>query len=429
MFVPTSYELGIVMALCALCCWGSWSVTLVLSAGLMPFQLYYADFALSFLFTGFVVSYLGGQFGSGGEEYGFTESYTEEILGGSAVCHIAGAFAGVVWNTANVMLCKGIAMMGNAIGFPLCVGVAMVSGAVIGYVREREGDLRFLIPGLGFALCGVFMVGLLSYRKEGELEPALVDDVKRPALDDDSDETDSVPEPGLFRKFMVCSIGGLLLGLSNIWVSKATGPGCDLSPYANQTCFAVGVFVSSIVLVPLITCVPLEGGEGDDLCEVAGGYAEVGWRGHAMGLLGGLILCAGFFFFNLGIKPLGLTITYCIGQSAPLVGILWGTFFFREFAGTSVRHGASFRWSAASLRWASCCSRTPGAEARSPVISTLKLPGSVGVCPGRGLGWEGSLSRKTAPPPGYPHGPSYESKRPPPRRPPPRGALRRPSRG
>lgn len=346
MFVPDSHELGIVMALCALCCWGSWSVTLVMSAGLMPFQLYYADFALTFLITGFVFSYLGGQFGSGGEKYGFTASYTEELAGGSAACYLAGAFAGAVWNTANIMLCKGIAMMGNAIGFPLCIGVAMVSGAVIGYVREGKGDLRFLIPGLGFALCGVFVVGLLSYRKEDELEPTSVEDVMFPAAESqemwirdtsESDESDSIPEPGLCRKFVVCSIGGLLLGLSNIWVSEATGPDCGLSPYANQTCFAVGVFVSSIVLVPLITYFPLEGGQGDDICKVAGGYADVGWQGHVMGLLGGLILCAGFFFFNLGNKPLGLTVTYCIGQSAPLVGILWGTFFFREFAGTSVR--------------------------------------------------------------------------------------------
>jgi hypothetical protein len=31
--VPTSYSLGVVMALCALVCWGSWSVTLVLATG------------------------------------------------------------------------------------------------------------------------------------------------------------------------------------------------------------------------------------------------------------------------------------------------------------------------------------------------------------------------------------------------------------
>lgn len=58
-------------------------------------------------------------------------------------------------------------------------------------------------------------------------------------------------------------------------------------------------------------------------------------RQHLLAILGGFILCMGFFFFNLGNKSMNLTVSYCIGQSAPLVGILWGTFFFKEFAGTS----------------------------------------------------------------------------------------------
>ena len=34
-------------------------------------------------------------------------------------------------------------MMGNAIGFPLCVGLGMVTGAIVAYVQDRVGTLKF----------------------------------------------------------------------------------------------------------------------------------------------------------------------------------------------------------------------------------------------------------------------------------------------
>ncbi|CAJ1429323.1 unnamed protein product [Effrenium voratum] len=141
--VPTSYSLGLVMALCALACWGSWSVTLVLATVKaqppMPFLLYYVDFTLSFLATGFTVGLLGGSLGSGGEYYGFHTGFIDEISGAnhSADCYLWSMLGGIVWNMANILLCKGIDMMGNAIGFPLCVGLGMVTGAVVAYVQER----------------------------------------------------------------------------------------------------------------------------------------------------------------------------------------------------------------------------------------------------------------------------------------------------
>ena len=38
-----------------------------------------------------------------------------------------------------------------------------------------------------------------------------------------------------------------------------------------------------------------------------------------------------------------LTVSYCIGQSAPLVGILWGTFFFKELGGNPLGHNLEQR--------------------------------------------------------------------------------------
>eukprot|EP00435_Cladocopium_sp_Y103_P050432 s272_g15.t1 len=357
MFVPTSYSLGVVMALCALVCWGSWSVTLVLatSKAAMPFQLYYTNFTLSFLVTGFVVGLLGGSLGSGGEMYDFHTAFLEEITGTghSGECYVWGMLGGVVWNLANILLCKGISMMGNAIGFPLCVGLGMVTGAIVAYVQDPKSNLTFLVPGVIVALMGICTVGFLSYRKDKEVEfrrqaSGTSDESSEAESGETSGTADSGPEqidvevpakaakaPGMIRKLVVCILGGLLLGFSNIGIGKATSEPCLLSPYANQFHFSVGVFITSLVMLPIITSFPIEGGESSQIARVFRGYRQVELRQHLLAILGGFILCMGFFFFNLGNKSMNLTVSYCIGQSAPLVGILWGTFFFKEFAGTS----------------------------------------------------------------------------------------------
>lgn len=321
------------MALCALVCWGSWSVTLVLATGkaVMPFQLYYTNFTLSFLVTGFVVGLLGGSLGSGGEMYDFHTPFLQEIsgTGHSGECYVWGMLGGVVWNLANILLCKGISMMGNAIGFPLCVGLGMVTGAIVAYVQDPKSNLTFLVPGVIVALMGICTVGFLSYRKDKEAS----------GTSDESSEAEvpakAATAPGMIRKLVVCILGGLLLGFSNIGVGKATSEPCLLSPYANQFHFSVGVFITSLVMLPIITSFPIEGGESSQIARVFRGYRQVKLRQHLLAILGGFILCMGFFFFNLGNKSMNLTVSYCIGQSAPLVGILWGTFFFKEFAGTS----------------------------------------------------------------------------------------------
>merc|ERR1711976_678578 len=144
----------------------------------------------------------------------------------------------------------------------------------------------------------------------------------------------------MLRKLAVCIVGGLFLGLSNIGVTGATSTNilpCNLSPYANQRFFSLGVFLSSCVFVPAVVYFPIEGGNGSNIKEALAGYFTVSLRDHCLSFLGGTILCSGFFFFNLGAPSLGSATAYSIGQSAPLVGILWGALFFKEFNGTSVR--------------------------------------------------------------------------------------------
>jgi len=223
---------------------------------------------------------------------------------------------------------------------PLRVGLGLVSGAITAYVIAPAGNLALLAVGILVALLAVCAVGLLSHMKEKELAVARDNDVKEPLDQVASDRVAEVPEPSMTRKLVVCAVGGLFLGLSNIGVTGATSDKfltCSMSPYTNQSFFSLGVFLTSCALVPVVVAFPIEGGPGSRLADCLSGYSSVPVRDHFLSAFGGFLLCMGFFFFTLGSPQLGSATAYSIGQSAPLVGILWGTFFFKEFKGTSCR--------------------------------------------------------------------------------------------
>lgn len=243
---------------------------------------------------------------------------------------------------ANVLLCKGIALMGQAIGFPLCVGLGMISGTVVNYVLTPAGtNIGLLIAGCSLALVGVCAVGRLASMKDAEM-------AQSPPLADVEDQA-KTESASLTRKMAICLLGGFLLGFNNIGVMYATRGagnmtateaevGCQLSPPGNQTFFSIGVFISSAILIPLSVAFPLEGHKATTtLGEIFAGYKDVSAKNHMLACFGGFLLCCGFFFYNLGNPALGPAPTYSIGQSAPVVGILWGTFFFKEFKGTSAK--------------------------------------------------------------------------------------------
>lgn len=347
MFKPTSLPAGLVFALIALACWGSWSTTLVLvSSKQVAFECFYFNFAISFLLTGIIVGFIIGYIpGEAGES-----DYTHDLFSYDGGCYFYSMLGGLMWNMANILLCKGIGLMGQALGFPMCVGLGLISGSLTNFVidgaKTKKGPL---FSGDFMALLGICAVGFLSKRKEDELAEI------RTSLTGDSSqlsETGShandaeaataigeVLQVSMARKFIICLTGGLLLGLSNIGVVNATNGVCTMSAPANQTFFSIGVLLSSAFLVPLTVCFPVEGGSPTTtLAQLRAKYKEVAGTEHCLAALGGFLLCMGFFAYNLGnATDLGSAPTYSIGQSAPVVGILWGTFFFKEFNGTSAR--------------------------------------------------------------------------------------------
>jgi glucose uptake protein len=68
-----------------------------------------------------------------------------------------------------------------------------------------------------------------------------------------------------------------------------------------------------------------------------GGFFKAAPSGHLLGLLGGVIWGTGTVFNVVAGKSASMSFatSYAIGQSAPMVGALWGVFVWKEFAGAS----------------------------------------------------------------------------------------------
>jgi glucose uptake protein len=302
----------------------------------MAWECFYFDFAIAFLTTGIIVGLIIGSIP--GDASGHHDPYTTELFSYGAGCYGYSMLGGLMWNMANVLLCKGIGLMGQALGFPMCVGLGLISGSITNYIIDGAGTkLGLLLAGDFLALLGLCAVGFLASSKDEYLRKH----VPLTTQNDPEAAPEANRQVSMMRKFIICLVGGLLLGLSNIGVVNATSPSgsCGMTAPANQTFFSIGVFLSSAVLVPLSVWFPVEGGAATTtLSELAALYRRACAKDHALAVLGGILLCLGFFAYNLGnATKLGSAPTYSIGQSAPVVGILWGTFFFKEFHGTGPR--------------------------------------------------------------------------------------------
>lgn len=158
----------------------------------------------------------------------------------------------------------------------------------------------------------------------------------------------------------VCLASGVLMAL---WsplsaLSMALGPdrvhchGC-LTPYASSLVFCSAVMLTSPLICKVLMVWPLVGASSS-FSEYRMLYA----RDHAWGVLGGCLWAIGTIANLISGSAIGLTLSYAIGQAAPMIAVAWGVFYYREFVGadwitTGLITGMTMWYSAAILLTAS----------------------------------------------------------------------------
>jgi glucose uptake protein len=303
MFLPQTYEVALFLMVLSMLCWGSWANTLKLCPG-YRFQLFYWDYMIGLAVAAVFLGLTAGTLGHSGT--GFLADVAQTPLGPILLA----AFAGVVFNVANLLLVAAIDIAGLAVAFPVGIGLALIVGAVSSYLVRPAGNPLLLFGGVALVTVAI-VLDAAAYRQR-----------------------DSAAKATTTRGIVLSLVSGVLMGSfypliahSMNGVAGKPGPG----PYAIAFFFAMGALLSNIPANLLLMAKPLDGKPPVDGADY--GRAPLSW--HLAGVLGGAIWCVGTIsnFVVSGVHFVGPAVSYSIGQGATMVSACWGVFVWHEFAG------------------------------------------------------------------------------------------------
>ncbi|CAK0886345.1 unnamed protein product [Prorocentrum cordatum] len=277
------------------------------SEGLVRFELFYWNWSAA-VFASSVAAGLcfGSVPSNGGHGAG---NYLDDWRQKSAERYLTALAAGLIFNVANLCLCKGIAMLGLSLAFPITIGTALVLGTLVTYAVQPRGDFGLLLLGVVVAFAAVCMASWVQRLKAAAAPGG---------------------GPSLRRKLAVCLTGGVLMGLWNPLATVA-----EAEPGGFLTLFTFAVLISSSVLVPLLLERPLEGGAGTPLAVALQEYRGLGCRAVAYSAAGGTVWCVGTLA-NLVAGDSGVLSSaesYAIGQCANMIAIFWGALYSKGVPG------------------------------------------------------------------------------------------------
>jgi glucose uptake protein len=205
------------------------------------------------------------------------------------------------------LLVAAIDMAGLAVALPVSIGIALVVGVVLSYILEPKGVALFLALGVACALIAVILDG----KAFGSLGSG---------------------RSASRKSIVICIVSGVLMGLWNPFVAYGATRGNPLTPYSSAVFLTLGALLSCFVWNLYFMKHPLDG-------DPVGfsGFFRAPASGHLLGLFGGVIWGVGTVFNVVAGKSMSFAISYAIGQSAPMVGALWGVFAWKEFVGAGPR--------------------------------------------------------------------------------------------
>ena len=267
------------------------------------FELYYWDYAIGIFLVAVLIALTMGSVTGG------PTAFLANLRAADGRNLLYAGLGGFIFNVANVLLVAGIEIAGLAVAFPLSIGIALAEGAILAYALQPKGNAVLLGAGVLMSLVAVVLVG----KAYGALRAG----------------NESLSRKGI----IVCIVSGLLMGTWAPFVTLAMTRGeHTLTPYTTTVLLTFGAFLCCFVFNTILMRRPIIG------TPVAGGdYFRAPAKYHALGLLGGIIWGTGMAFNLVAGSVAGVSISYAIGQSAPMVACLWGVFVWHEFRGASAK--------------------------------------------------------------------------------------------
>jgi glucose uptake protein len=300
MFTPPSLTIALLMMIASAICWGSWANTFK-GVKNYRFELFYWDYAIGIFLISLIFAFTMGSTGHD------SSSFLSNAQSADTSNIVSTMVGGAIFNLANLLLVAAIDMAGLAVALPVSIGIALVVGVVLSYALQPKGNALFLAVGVACALIAVILDG----KAFGSL---------------------GTGRSASRQSIITCIVSGVLMGLWAPFVTRSMTRGNTLGPYSVAVFLTLGALLSCFIWNIYFMKKPLVG-EPVDFSAFFSGPPS----GHLLGLAGGLIWGTGMVFNLVAASFTGVAISYAIGQSAPMVGALWGVFAWKEFAGAPAR--------------------------------------------------------------------------------------------
>lgn len=302
MFTPATFTVALLMTITSAICWGSWANTYK-GVKNYRFELFYWDYAIGIFLISLVLAFTMGSTAND------ASSFLNNVHAADARNIVSTLIGGAIFNLANLLLVAAIDMAGLAVALPVSIGIALVVGTVLNYILQPKGNVVFLAAGVVCALIAVVLDG----KAFGSLPGA---------------------RTASRKSIIICIVSGVLMGLWSPFTTYGTTRGNALTPYSSVVFLTLGALLSCFIWNIYFMKKPLAGEPVG-----FGGFFSAAPSGHLLGLLGGIVWGIGTMFNVVAGKSefMSFATSYAIGQSAPMVGALWGIFAWKEFEGAEKR--------------------------------------------------------------------------------------------
>ncbi len=324
MLLPSSYFATLFLMILSMVCWGSWANTQKLS-GKWRFELFYFDYSFGLLLGAIVLAFTFGTLGYDGF------ATMDDIEKAGKHQDLYGFAGGVIFNLANMLLVAAISIAGLSVAFPIAIGLALVIGVALNYVIDPAGNPALLFVGVVFIIAAIVFTAM-AYRAyaEQKLQQSIKAGTTRTTVK-------AVSLKGVILSLVSGVLMGLFFPIVQLGVYRDRTNEAGLGPYAIGLLFALGVFLSTFVFNLFFINLPVEGKPIAVLDYFKGKVSQ-----HLLGILGGVIWIVGAISNFVaasaqGEARVGPAVSYVIGQGATMVSVLWGLFYWKEFAGANPR--------------------------------------------------------------------------------------------
>ena len=322
MILPATYQSGLLLMIFALLCAGLWTSTFK-AARPFRYELYYIDFSVGMVLCAVVAAYTLGSLQS--SELTFSDNFLV-----SNYHQMAFAFAaGMLFNLGNVLMLAAISAGAIALCVPLTFGMALLVLSVWDFVGDMRINPVLLFGGeaVVLAACIVIAAAYLRYRQ------AVAAAAKKAfSLDPRSKEGKrKAKTKNPLIPVILAVVAGVMLGFFPRVLDIARSGDSGIAPYGLTLLFSGGVLLSTLVYAPFVVAFPISG-----TSIAITDYFRGGMKGHLLGILGGVLLCAGLLSGNIVVgtiaaRLLGPVLVTALAQAVPLVAILAGAIFWKEF--------------------------------------------------------------------------------------------------